>query len=311
MNPPKAASSIQREKLGMPKCRRKVHSTNALRAASTGIPLKPFPISGSHSRPKPPERRRRQRSCVRQRHLSTGRLALALFVLTIPAGCASIDASVQRHYVFNQSRFEPVGVIDFRSDSLEDFQRMVQPGDLIVNYMRLGRAARKRQWLFAILPHGHAMIVLDPYDPKGILECRFHGTRRVGPEELKLYSYNNIYRLDQGERLDLQRLGEFADAGTKCCRSYRFSSWLGRNGNLVPNDLADIPKSYTCSTMVVAAYHYAGLTLDLAELARNRVITPRAIAASRGRFNAFSLPGAEPVADFAPNVPNADTIPLQ
>src|SRR5690606_27233041 len=81
------------------------------------------------------------------------------------AGCASTRPVEISSLKPNQTVFEPVGVVDFRSDTLADYQRIVQPGDLIVNYMRLGRAAKKREWLFALLPYGHSMLVVDPNDP--------------------------------------------------------------------------------------------------------------------------------------------------
>ena len=187
--------------------------------------------------------------------------------------------------------FEKVGVLDFRRDTIEDYQRMVRPGDLIVDYMRLGRAVKKREWLFAILPHGHAIIVLDPHDPQGLFECRFHGARRVGVEELALYSYNTVYRLREPHRLHLGRLNEFAAYACEGTTKYSFSSWMGRNDNLRPARPQDISPKYTCSTMVTAAYHYAGLTLDLVE-DPHRVIFPRSIANGTGHWNLFALPSS-------------------
>lgn len=209
--------------------------------------------------------------------------------LSAVGGCASTRARDPRTLAPGSVAFEKVGVLDFRRDTVDDYRRMVRPGDLIVNYMRPGRAAKKREWLFAILPNGHSMIVLDPADPQGIIECRFHGMRRVGPEELGLYSYNTVYRLTEPERLNLPRLIEFADLGCQTCRKYSFKSWLTLNDNLTPAAPELVSDRYTCSTMVVAAYHYAGLTLDVSDFPY-RIITPVSVAASVGRWNASAIP---------------------
>jgi hypothetical protein len=210
-------------------------------------------------------------------------------VLAASLGCASTKPSPRHEIPPEKTYFEKVGIIDFRKDTLDDYQKLVRPGDLIVNYMRLGRAAKKREWLFAVLPHGHSMVVLDPYSPDGILECRFHGARYVGPDELKLYSYNTVYRLKDADRLDQTRLREFADHAVRHCKTYSFKSWLTLNDALLPDHLGAVSPKYTCSTMVVAAYHYAGLTLDVSEPA-NRVVTPLSIAASAGRFSTPATP---------------------
>jgi hypothetical protein len=217
------------------------------------------------------------------------------------AGCASTRPAPADYLSFQETVFEPVGVVDFRKDSLADYQALVQPGDLIVNYMRLGRAAKKREWLFALLPYGHSMLVVDPYDPQGLLECRFHGIRQVGPEELKLYSYNVVYRLRNAERLDVERLREFAAYGCTHPTRYNFLSWLGRNDNLFPELPEEISSRYTCSTMVAAAYHYAGVTLS-ASIPHNRVITPISLAASKGTFNEHARPADEPIASAPSDV---------
>lgn len=212
---------------------------------------------------------------------------LLLGLLT--TGCASIQPASTHNLHPGETVFEPVGIIDFREHTLDDYRELVQPGDLIINYMRLGRAAKKREWLFTILPYGHSMLVVDPDDPQGILECRFHGIRSVGPEELKLYSYNLVYRLRDPSRLNVDRLKEFACLAQSKETRYSFAGWLGRNQNLFPELPSQIGTRYTCSTMVVAAYHYSGVTLSACD-PPNRVITPVSIAASKGVWNQYSVP---------------------
>ena len=221
-----------------------------------------------------------------------GILLASIFV----GGCASTRPAAPESIHAEQSSFRKVGVLDFRADTVADYRRMVLPGDLIVNFMRVGRAAKRREWLFAVLPYGHSMIVLDPNDGEGLLECRFHGARRVGPEELERYSYNVVYRLDKRDRLDLARLADFADSGCVACRGYSFKSWILLNDNLRPDSPGAIDRKYTCSTFAAAAYHYAGVTLDVTDQ-RFRVITPGSLSASSVTFNRFALPpgsSAEP-----------------
>lgn len=210
-----------------------------------------------------------------------------IFILCLLfSGCAGVGKQGPFDHRYQPTVFEPVGVVDFRYDSVEDYAQIVQPGDLIINYMRLGRAAKKREWLFALLPHGHSMIVLDPHAPEGLLECRFHGVRRVGPEELKLYSYNLVFRLRDRSILDLARLHEYADLACAGDSRYDFTTWLGRNRFVRPDSPTDVGNRYSCSTMVAAAYHYAGVRLSAADT--ERVITPLDVmssAATPSRFD--------------------------
>lgn len=211
------------------------------------------------------------------------------------AGCASTVPRSREYVTAHSGAFEEVAlfdqveIVDFRKDDLNEFRRRVRPGDLVVNYMRLGRVPKKKQWLFALLPYGHSMVVLDPSDPNGLFESRFSGARRIAFDDLKTYSYNVIYRLRDPSRLNLDRLREFADEACRRSKSYSFKSWVAINDNMRPNAPGEISRSYTCSTMVVAAYHYAGVTLDIASL--NKVITPLSVAAAAGEYNEFAAVG--------------------
>src|SRR5262245_21534416 len=139
-------------------------------------------------------------------------LALALHM----AGCAATTRCAPELVPPPSTSFERVGAFDYRENapggpnSLDDFRRAVQPGDLIVTCMDFKRAVGRRQWIFMVLPCGHSMLVLDPADPKGLFECRFHGAQKVGPGELLQYSSCKVYRLRDRRALDMNRLNEFA-----------------------------------------------------------------------------------------------------
>lgn len=133
--------------------------------------------------------------------------------------------------------------------------------------------------------------------------------RRVGADELKLYSYSTVYRLRNPERLNQERLCEFADHGCEACRKYSFKSWIALNDNLKPNQRGEISHRYTCSTMVAAAYHYAGVTLDVAG-EQHKVITPLSVAASAGRFNQFALGSMDSISSVN-SQPNSQSVGME
>jgi hypothetical protein len=208
-------------------------------------------------------------------------LALSLFLV----GCATTERCAPELVPPPLTCFERVGMFDFRPNapggpnSLDDFRKAVEPGDLIVTYMDFKRALWRRQWIFTVLPCGHAMMVLDPHDPNGLLECRFKGAQRVGPEELLQYSNCQVYRLRDRSSLDLARLHEFAEFACRRVTKYDPCAWIGANGEMAPEREEDLSPKYTCSNFLAAAYYYAGVSLS-AGGKTNRVITPNSLAAS-------------------------------
>lgn len=222
---------------------------------------------------------------------------ISIAIVVALVGCATTRPPDAARLGENELVFQKVVTLDLRpgANTDEDFQMIAQPGDLIVASMRLGRAVKKREWLFTVLPHGHAMIVVDPADPLGgIFEGRFHGARMVGTDELRLYSYFTIYRLSDPAALDIKRLREFARHAVDRCDKYSFKSWIGLNDELAPTAPAQISDQYTCSTIAVAAYHYAGVSLDLVDQ-EHRVITPLSLVASPGRAEAPSHSASSPI----------------
>jgi len=203
----------------------------------------------------------------------------------LSTGCASTTRCAPELVSPPLTCFERVGHFEFREkapggpNSLEDFRRSVQPGDLIVTCMDFKRALWRRQWIFTVLPCGHAMMVLDPADPKGLFECRFHGAQKVGPEELLQYSYCEVYRLRDRRFLDMGRLNEFATIACERVKGYDPKGWVGINPEMAPETEEQISFKYTCSNFVAAAYYYAGVSLSAGRETTN-VITPLSLAAS-------------------------------
>ena len=233
-----------------------------------------------------------QRNSLRGNVLRRFSTVIVAFCLALMAsGCATTRRHAsQKPLCADATCFELVGIIDFRCHTEADYLAMVQPGDLVVNYMRAGRAVKEDQWLYAVLPYGHAMIIVDPHDfEHGILEGRFRGVRCVGIKELKRTSYNLIYRLRDNHRLNYCRLQEATDYTCSHCKKYSFESWLAINSNMQPDCPQDFSSRYTCSTFVAAMYHYCGVTLDVSSK-DHQVVTPLSIAASWGVFNQHAGP---------------------
>jgi hypothetical protein len=201
------------------------------------------------------------------------------------AGCATTKRCAPEFVSPPSTSFERVGFFDFRPNapggpnSLEDFRNAVQPGDLVVTYMDFKRAVARRQWIFTVLPCGHAMMVVEPHSPNGLLECRFHGAQMVGPEELLQYTNCQVYRLRDRRSLDLDRLHEFCEIACRRVKKYDPCAWIGANGNMAPDSEEELSPKYTCSNFQAAAYHYCGVDLS-ASGETNKVITPNSLAAS-------------------------------
>jgi hypothetical protein len=201
------------------------------------------------------------------------------------AGCATTKRCAPELVPLPHTCFERIGEFDFRPEasggpnSLDDFRNAVQPGDLVVTYMDLKRAVSRRQWIFAVLPCGHAMLVVEPRSPNGLLECRFHGAQMVGPEELLQYTNCQVYRLRDRRSLDLHRLHEFCEIACRKVKGYDVRSWVGINGEMSPDSEDELSCKYTCSNFQAAAYHYCGVDLS-AGRETTKVITPNSLAAS-------------------------------
>jgi hypothetical protein len=85
------------------------------------------------------------------------------------------------------------------------------------------------------------------------------------------------------ELLNRARLVEFANRAQFLGRmDYKWGAVIGFNSNLTPNNLQEVGDGYTCSTVVAAALHFAGLSLDRAW---RGIVTPGDIIFSAARRN--------------------------
>ena len=64
--------------------------------------------------------------------------------------------------------------------------------------------------------------------------------------------------------------------------AYKWTAIIGLNPELCPNNLQEVSDSYTCSTVVAAALHFSGLSLDRAW---RGIVTPGDIIYSVARRN--------------------------
>lgn len=248
------------------------------------------------------------RAAPRRLPLGTTSAVVASAVLSF--GCATNQRCAPECVAPPCTSFERVAMFDFRPNapggpnSLQDFRDFVQPGDLVVTYMDFKRAVARRQWIFTVLPCGHAMMVLDPHGEKGILETRFRGTNMVGPEELLQYTNSQVFRLRDRRLLNMDRLHEFAVEACRRVGGYSPLSWIGINGELAPDDVSEISPKYNCSNFLAAAYHFGGADLSAAD-DPTKVITPCSLAASIARPNRWSG-GGDVTAPASPLPKSAD-----
>jgi hypothetical protein len=146
---------------------------------------------------------------------------------------------------------------------------------------------------YRLLCYGHlAILVQDPKDDHELL--LFSSQSLKGPntqenfESLEHHSWD-VYRLNQWDRIDRDRLHEFVDlakAKAGNWAGYDFSGMFGLwNSNLEPSDAQHIGQDYICSTIVVAALYYSGLELDAVQrMGMLDLVSPKQVVTSKGRI---------------------------
>lgn len=173
----------------------------------------------------------------------------------------------------------------------------LREGDVIAYWMKKREAAKaiSRGNLagpgYSMLTHGHLSIIIkDPKDSDKLVIYTAHPFK--GPHtDLDLESLAekswDVYRLDQWDRVDKPRFYEFVDLSIDKAGNltgYDFTGMFGLwNAGIEPSHPDEIGNDYICSTMIVAALHYAGLKLD----AVNRdglldLISPGQVVRSQG-----------------------------
>ncbi len=145
--------------------------------------------------------------------------------------------------------------------------KSIEPGDIIAFTAREASSDGSMMFAAAVLEHSHIAIVFDL--DKGLLRTLSADSDRgvfIQTLEHSLAGRSfSVYYFPPGT-LDLFRLMLFA-------RRARFSGtfdydWsaavFGFNSNLTPNTLPEVAGEYTCATVVAAALHFSGISLDRA-----------------------------------------------
>ena len=200
----------------------------------------------------------------------------------------------------DRTKFVPVCSFDQQEPAtFKSRKKDLREGDLVAYWMKKKEAthAVSRGQLskvgYGMLSHGHLAIVVK--DPKNRGKLRLFSSQSFkGPnidediDTLADHSWD-AYRLDKWNRVDKGRFYEFVDLSIDKAGKwygYDFTGMFGFwNAGIEPNHPDEIGHDYICSTVVVAALHYAGLKLD----AVNRdglldLISPAQVVKSEGRI---------------------------
>jgi hypothetical protein len=238
----------------------------------------------------------------------------------------------QRADPADRVRFLPCVSFDHRRDRAVAAPMLaeLQAGDVVA--YRMDRWSARWRLLtghlqdvtFDLFTYGHiAVVVEDPPGRRYLLTSETAtGSVREELSELSTYDWD-AFRLDQDGRLDRARLAEFA----RVCQQ-RGHGWLGYDyagllgfgdRNLQPACADEIGRRYLCSTVVVAAYRYAGIALDAGRAqGPGHVCPPAVVVASAGAVVAVppamlahaeapapAEPGAVSALAVAPAAPHA------
>ncbi|MGH7771533.1 MAG: hypothetical protein ACREQA_04795 [Candidatus Binatia bacterium] len=186
------------------------------------------------------------------------------------------------------------------NESWPVIRQNLKEGDVIA-YRKGAWEARKEIFLkghlnsigYRLLEYGHMAIVVGDPDDENILRLlsseAFKGPNiREDLDALKDYSWD-VYRLTQWDRLDKKRFYEFISLVLKKAEKWYGYDFLGMfglwNSNLQPSKPENIGRDYICSTVILAALHYAGVELNASS--RNGiagVVTPLQLVRSKGRI---------------------------
>ncbi|MFQ5929463.1 MAG: MlaA family lipoprotein, partial [Acidobacteriota bacterium] len=176
----------------------------------------------------------------------------------------------------------------------------IQEGD-VISYWKEKWEARNNIFLkaqinqvgYRLFKYGHVAIVVRDVRDENTLHLlsseAFKGPNiREDIDTLKDHSWD-VYRLNQWDRVDKKRFYEFVDLVRQKAErwyGYDFRGMFGLwNSNLQPSRPEEIGRSYICSTVILAALHYAGVELDAYQrYGIADIVTPLQIVGSKGRI---------------------------
>ena len=145
----------------------------------------------------------------------------------------------------------------------------IRPGDIFVFSMDQASSGWSSALAGAFSDYAHAAIAV----PFGVEKNEFRLLTADSFEGVEIRSLDEyaagrrffVFAFPAGT-LNPDRLRAFANrAAERGALDYDFSAaFWGLNSNVVPNSLGEIADEYTCATVVAAALHYSGLSLDRA-----------------------------------------------
>ncbi len=215
---------------------------------------------------------------------------LPVLVFLSAAGCSSaarvLDPAFNKetHRAVMKFRFEP-GITD------PGILKQFQTGDIITFSSSEPSSASSFALSAAMSQISHVAIVFEK--AKHFLVLTADSERGVAIETIPACVRSRSFYVFAfpPEVLDAERLALFAERAALLGRlDYNWSAIFGWNSNLTPNTLQEVADEYTCATVVAAALHFSGLSLDRAY---RGVVTPGDIVFSIGRRNLNGPSAAE------------------
>lgn len=185
-----------------------------------------------------------------------------------------------------------------QSHSFQQLSRHLQAGDVIAFSMSQSEAwgqlkrAKIQKTSYLLFSYGHlALVVPDQTHPSKLklLQTAMRQTANIGSDMSYLSDKTwYAYRPPAGS-INLSQLSQFTHLVTRSSKpvSYDYTATLGlTNGNIHPAIPCELRKKYTCTTLVVAALHYAGFQLHSARrYGLLDIITPRQVIESWGSLS--------------------------
>lgn len=187
----------------------------------------------------------------------------------------------------------------------------VREGDLIAYRMGKWEAWKKllfeseiRAIGYAFLRYGHLSIVVNDVNGNGGLslfssETAYGTNLRTQLETIQRTDWD-CWRLNQWDRVEKERFYEFMVISLDRSSNksgYDYTGVMGLwNSNLKPDLPQVISNEYTCSTLVAAAFYYAGVELDSTRHSRiGDLVTPYQVVRSKGGIFPLSKGITEPI----------------